>query len=91
LKEKGRFFFNPYSDRHSSYSSGKVGADGLVSDISAGTMVGVGQLCFYGRQQVIAALSKFKVLSLQHMEYTEMLEPGWIVHAEWRAIAEKTI
>jgi ubiquinone/menaquinone biosynthesis C-methylase UbiE len=91
LGEKGRFFFNPYSDRHSSYSSGEVGSDGLVSDISSGTMVGVGQLCFYGRQQVIAALCNFKLLSLQHMEYAEMLEPEWMVHAEWRAIAEKIL
>jgi ubiquinone/menaquinone biosynthesis C-methylase UbiE len=89
LREKGRFFFNPYSDRHSSYPSGEVGLDGLVSDISSGTMVGVGQLCFYGRQQVASALSNFKLLSLQHIEYTEMLKPEWLVHAEWRAVAEK--
>ncbi len=27
----------------------------------------------------------------KYMEYTEMLQPGWMVHAEWRAVAEKTI
>ena len=41
MKLGGRFFFNPYSDRHSSYSSGHLGSDGLVSEITSGTMVGV--------------------------------------------------
>lgn len=90
MKQGGRFFFNPYSDRHSSISSGKKGPDGLTLDITEGTMVGVGQLCFYSRQQVESALSKFRLLNLQHMECAELLKPGWMVHAEWRAIAEKT-
>lgn len=89
MKWGGRFFFNPYSDRHSSTSSGRKGPDGLTLGITEGTMVGVGQLCFYGRQQVESALGKFRLLSLQHMESAEMLKPGWMVHAEWRAIAEK--
>jgi SAM-dependent methyltransferase len=89
LKKGGRFLFNPYSDRHSSFSAGRPGPDGLTLDIAAGTMVGVGQICFYGRRQVVSALQDFRLVSLQHMEWTEMLEPGWMVHAEWRAIAEK--
>lgn len=89
LRRGGRFLFNPYSDRHSSYSAGRSGPDGLTLDIAAGSMVGVGQICFYGRQQVVSALQDFRILSLQHMEWTEMLEPGWLVHAEWRAVAEK--
>ena len=89
MKKGGRFFFNPYSDRHSSYSAGIPGLDGLILGISAGSMVGVGQICLYGRQQVESALGDFRIISLQHSEYTEMLTPGWMVHAEWRAIAEK--
>jgi len=86
----GRFFFNPYSDRHSSCSSGRKGPDGLTLDIADGAMVGVGQICFYGRQHVIDALSDFSIISLQHMEWAEVLCPSWDVHAEWRVIAEKT-
>ena len=89
MKDGGRFFFNPYSDRHSSYASGRPGSDGLIMEIAAGSMVGVGQLSFYGRQQVEFALRDFRIVSLQHMEWAEMLEPSWMVHAEWRAIAEK--
>lgn len=89
IKKGGRFFFNPYSDRHSSYSAGIPGLDGLILGISAGSMVGVGQICLYGRQQVELALGDFRIISLQHSEYTEMLNPGWMVHSEWRAIAEK--
>jgi SAM-dependent methyltransferase len=89
MKKGGRFLFNPYSDRHSSFSAGRLGPDGLVLDVAAGSMVGVGQICFYGRQQVISALREFRLNSLQHMEWTEMLDPAWLVHAEWRAVAEK--
>ena len=89
MKKGGRFFFNPYSDMHSSYSAGLPGPDGLILDIAAGSMVGVGQICFYGRQQVESALMDFRIISLQHFENKEMLKPGVIVHSEWRAIAEK--
>lgn len=90
-KQRGRFFFNPYSDRHSSNSAGRQGGDGLTLDITAGSLVGVGQLCFYGRSQVVTALHAggFALISLKHMEQAEVLEPGWLVHAEWRAVAEK--
>ena len=91
IKQRGRFFFNPYSDRHSSNAAGRQGGDGLILDITAGSLVGVGQLCFYGRAQVITALNAgaFNLVSLKHMEQTEVSEPGWLVHAEWRVIAEK--
>jgi len=89
MKKGARFLFNPYSDRHSSYSAGLLGPDGLVLDIAQGTMVGVGQICFYGRQQVESALKDFNIISLQHIECTEILDPGWMVHAEWRAVVEK--
>ena len=88
LKPGGRFFFNPYSDRHTSALSGRAGADGLRLDIDRGTLVGVGQLCFYGRAEVDAALREgWDVRSLQHMEQREELDGT--VHAEWRVVAEK--
>lgn len=87
----GRFFLNPYSDRHSSFSSGRAGADGLTIDITAGTLTGVGQLCFYGRRQVDALMAKgWKIHSLQHSESAEHTRPEILIHAEWRIIAEKT-
>jgi ubiquinone/menaquinone biosynthesis C-methylase UbiE len=89
LRPGGKFFFNPYSDRHSSASAGEDGPDGLTVNIKEGTMVGVGQICFYGRRQVLDVLDGWKILSMQHMEYAEMLNPKWLVHAEWRVVAEK--
>lgn len=89
MRPGARFLFNPYSDRHSSLAAGQPGPDGTTQNISAGTMVGVGQICFYSRVQVISALRDFRLLNLQHMESSEMLGPASLVHAEWRAIAEK--
>lgn len=87
-RTRGRFFFNPYSDRHSSAASGRSGPDGLRLDITEG-LVGVGQLCFYGRQDVEDALRDWRTLSLQHVSIEEMLGDRGLVHAEWRAVAER--
>ena len=90
LQVGGKFLCNPYSDRHSSYVSGKQGADGLRVEISDGTLTGVGQLCFYGRREVEALFAEgWNILSLQHLEWTEQSQPKYTVHAEWRAIGEK--
>jgi len=85
----GFFYFNPYPEYLSSRSSGRLDAEGLTQGISAGSMTGVGQICFYGRSQVETMLSEWKVLSLQHTVATDMLQPGHQSHAEWRVIAEK--
>lgn len=88
LKPGGRFFFNPYSDQHTSASAGRAAGDGLRVDIDRGTLVGVGQLCFYGRAEVDAVLGEgWSVRSLQHMAQVE--ERDGTVHAEWRIVAEK--
>ncbi len=89
LRPGGKFFFNPYSDRHSSAVAGNNGPDGLICSIMGGTLVDVGQICFYGRRQVLDALHGWKILSLQHMEFMEMLEPRRLIHAEWRVVAKK--
>ena len=87
----GRFFFNPYSDHHSSRSSGRLDVEGLSQDIVAGSMLGFGQICFYGRSSVEGILRGWKLLSLQHSVNSEMVESGHLVHAEWRTVAEKIV
>ncbi len=90
LKTGGKFLFNPYSDRHSSKTSGKNGPDNLTIDIFAGTLVGFGQLCFYGRKDIDSLFDKgWKILNTQHLEIVEKICPEKLVHAEWRVIAEK--
>lgn len=91
LNVGGKFLFNPYKDRHSSYVAGKKGDDGLTLDINEGTLTNAGQLCFYGRRDVEALFVSegWNLLSLEHMEWSEQLHPKYTVHAEWRAIGEK--
>lgn len=88
LRPGGCFYFNPYSDRHTSASAGRPAADGLRVGIDRGTMVGVGQLCFYGAGDVKAAFGEgWKTRSLQHIVTEELLDGT--IHAEWRMVAQK--
>jgi SAM-dependent methyltransferase len=90
MQQGGKLLFNPYSDRHSSYLSGRLGADGLVLDISEGTLIGAGQICFYGRSHLASLLDRgWKILSVDHVERVQMLVPQYTIHAEWRIVAEK--
>ncbi len=86
----GKFFFTPYSDRHSSFVSGRPGKDGLTVDISAGTLKGIGPITFYSKREVLGMfLQGWKVVELRHIELTEELESEVLVHAEWLAVAQK--
>lgn len=90
LHKDGRFLCNPYSDHHSSYVSGRQGADAVTVEITDGTLIGAGQICFYGRRDVENLFSHgWKLLSFQHLELCEQVQPNYIVHAEWRVIAKK--
>jgi ubiquinone/menaquinone biosynthesis C-methylase UbiE len=92
LQIEGKFFFNPYSDRHSSYVSGINGKDNLTLDITDGTLVNVGQICFYSRRKIEALFTEgWNLVSLEHMESSEQSQPKYTVHAEWRAIAQKNL
>ena len=90
LKNNGKFLFNPYSDKHSSSLSGEKGPDGLIYNISSGTMVNCGQLCFYDRVHIDKLFQNgWKVLNIQHLELIEQLNKDRHNHAEWRVVAEK--
>jgi len=90
LEPSGRLFFNPYSDRHSSARSGRVGPDDLMLDVAGGSLVGSGQLCFWNASQISAALVEdWRVLSRQHVEFEEQERSSREVHAEWRLVLEK--
>ena len=90
LRSGGFFFFNPYSDRHSSAAAGTPGADGLVENIARGSLVGAGGISFYGRDDVERALpAPWRIRSLEHMERSDLIDGNNLVHAEWRVVAEK--
>jgi len=92
LVPDGKFFFNPYSDHHSSHVSGKPGKDDLTVDITRGTLVNIGPIRFYGKRDILDMFRDgWEVLSLRHVKFTEELTPNFDCHAEWILIAKKKI
>jgi SAM-dependent methyltransferase len=90
LRPGGRFLFNPYADDHTSAGSGVAGPDGVVLDIRAGTLVGAGQICFYGWKDVEEALGPgWSIKSADHVQWEDRLAAAPSRHAEWRVVAEK--
>ena len=90
LAPGGKFYFSPYSDRHSSHIAGKPGPDGVTTQISGGTLTGIGDINFYSKRQVMDMFGAgWKLVGLRHIEFMEMLEPACLIHAEWLVIAEK--
>ena len=89
LRPGGTFFCNPYSSEHSSRATGTPGHDGLVDDITGGTLTGVGSICFYDRSDIdgLFAADPWRVLSVEHLERREQFSGS--VHAEWRVVAER--
>jgi SAM-dependent methyltransferase len=86
----GKFFFNPYSDHHSSHVSGITGPDGLTVDISGGTLTGIGPVRFYGKREILGMFGAgWKVTGLRHVEFMDELTPPYDCHAEWILTAEK--
>jgi ubiquinone/menaquinone biosynthesis C-methylase UbiE len=91
LKPGGKLLFNPYADTHASARSGKPGPDGVTVEISAGTLVGTGQIRFSSRSDVEEILREgWRILSLERIEKTEMLRGTGALHSEWLVVAEKS-
>lgn len=91
LRIGGRFLFNPYSKRHSSYSLGRPGPDGLSRDITGGALAHTGQICFYDRSDVMSVFGAgWRLLSLQHLEVVdEQQKTDQSIQAEWHVVAER--
>lgn len=90
LKPGGSFLFNPYADGHSSQITGQPGPDGVVTDITGGTLTGVGQICFYSADNIRSAFSQGWLLtSMRHLVMADELQDSAPTHSEWRVIAQK--
>lgn len=86
----GLFFSNSYSKDNTSYRTATEGADGLCLDISEGSLIGAGQLCFYDRAEMLALYGEgWRILTLDHVRKVDELGTGGQVHAEWHLIAER--
>ncbi len=90
LVPRGLFFFNPYSDHHSSFTSGTPGPGDITTNITGGTLTGIGPIRFYGKRDILNFFrSGWVVRSLRHVIFMEELSPAYSCHAEWILIAEK--
>jgi len=90
LLEGGKFFFNNYSQAHTSFASGKLLEDGHVSDILEGTLVGAGKICFYSHKDILDTFANgWEIQSIRHKEHREVNLPQQTTHAEWEVIARK--
>jgi SAM-dependent methyltransferase len=89
LRPGGILFSNVYGDLHSSRAGGKPGDDGITTDISLGTLVGVGQIRFYRHEDLRALYAEpyWTILSLEHVAVTNEMDGS--THAEWRLVARK--
>ncbi|HPF47782.1 MAG TPA: class I SAM-dependent methyltransferase, partial [Emcibacteraceae bacterium] len=91
LNQNGKFLFTPFSDIHTSSRSGKRGEDGLVNDIEAGTLTGVGQICFLSRRDIDNLFSKEKwdFLKIDHEVITDVLGKEENINSSWNIIVQR--
>jgi SAM-dependent methyltransferase len=90
LRKGGRFLHNAYGDSHSSMRAGELGADGLINNITGGTLVGSGQLHFTSRTEINERFADgWNLLEVQRREWVDMLSVSGDTHAEWVVVAEK--
>lgn len=91
LRLGGRFFFNCYSDRHASAVSGKRQSDGRVTDITGGTLVGVGGLTFVSQGDLSHLFGAgWQIEAAEHVTSIDETNPARGAHTEWRVVARKT-
>lgn len=90
LKPGGRFLFNPYADSHSSAQSAIQQVDGLAHGITAGSLVGVGPICFLSLQEIRRLLpTSLRPAAIVRKELTDMTGPAADIHSEWIVTIEK--
>jgi hypothetical protein len=89
LRPGGLFQCSPYSDRDSSFYR-SPDRDGTVRNIGVGTILGGSQVCFYSLDEVRRLFRDgWQMLSLKHLEETEMIRPDRTCHGEWLVIARR--
>jgi SAM-dependent methyltransferase len=90
LRSGGVFFFNGYSDEHTSAQSGEPLHDGRIANIHAGTLVGVGALGFNSRSQIDMLFANgWEIMKIEHLSLRDFSSHGNGIHAEWRVVARK--
>jgi len=91
LRSGGFFLFNPYAATHSSAAAKKRDADGLIHEITEGTLTNTGSVCFYGHEDVERAFGggQWVTHSFIYVEQRNIVSVRPDVHAEWRVIVSR--
>jgi SAM-dependent methyltransferase len=92
LKPGGHFFFNAYSDRHTSARAGVKLADGRVGQIAGGSVMGAGALTFCSRADIAALFGPgWEIVTCEHLELADAMgERDGNRHTEWRVVVRKS-
>lgn len=89
LRAGGAFLFTPYGRDQIGSERGDQLGDGLVTNISAGHLQGIGQVCFYTREDVVAAFDcSWRIDTMEHAVFEDTLA-GEVIRSEWRVVAVK--
>jgi SAM-dependent methyltransferase len=90
LRPGGIFFYNGYSNEHTSARSGEPLQDGRIANIHAGTLVGVGALGFNSKSQVEMLFENgWQILKMEHLTSRDISPQETGIHAEWRVVVRK--
>ena len=92
LKPGGRFLFIPYADTHSSAGTGVFDStQRMVADITAGTLVGVGQISFVSLNDIkmLFPAPSWRFIQIERAEHTNLLNAVHPIHAEYRVVVER--
>jgi SAM-dependent methyltransferase len=93
LRPEGKFFYNPYSDLHTSFRASSPGQDNTRVDIHEGALVEVGQIHFMSLKDIPSFVpeKKWDVLSIHLVSIADFLLPKSDVIAYWRVVAQKKV
>jgi SAM-dependent methyltransferase len=90
MKKGGFFFFNPYSMKHSSYTHSQVDTSNNYIETNAGTIAGVGKICFYDYEsiQLLFKDDSWELCQAKELVYYDYFNEENI-HAEWEVVSKK--
>lgn len=92
LKVGGVFLHTPYADSHASMKTGSLHKNGLVKNITGGTLIGVGQIRFVNQTDIEQLLHKprWKIISLEYQTSEDLLHDKELrLHSSWKVISKK--
>lgn len=90
MKQGAKFLYTPYANTHSSCDG--QNEDGLVEDITKGTLQGVGSICFMNEEDIKNFFpdKEWQILSIEYETRQDILKKETEnFHASWRVIVEK--